>query len=322
MSKMKPVRPNTRSKTKTNTSAKTSSSERNSKILIKLVKGLILVVITIFGTTYVNKCSNRPKISSTLDCVNIFSNEENDFVLNLYLKFENSGESNTSFSYDVLKLKLFNDVDPYSFKLEQTRKIQGRSFIKDTLKVILPRHFNTNKGTPKLYSLSLSYHQVQSKENITIDKDTSDVIWEFTSGIVVPENPSNYSLTPDLVVKNGIAKMAGKQIPIEYKGKIYNCFIFPKETNVSYKIEQDNIRLKYDFPIDAQSTKGNTYDFLIKPIIFKPATEIEDKFILPNNFQVSMRTETTDNHEIKIKNYDIDIYNSTPDRTQIIFLLK
>ena len=318
---MTQLRPNKRSKTEPNTSEK-PSPERRSKIVPELVKDLIIVVFTIFLTTLVNNSSHRPKISSTLDCVNIFSNEENDFVLNLYLRFENSGESNTSFSYDDLKLKLYNDVDPYSFKLEQTRKIPGLSFIKDTLKVLLPRNFNTIKGTPNLYSLSLSYHQVQSRENTTINKDTSDVIWKFTSGIAVPENPNDYSFTPDFVVKNGIAKVAGKQIPIEYKGKIYNCFIFPKETNVSYKIEQDNIRLKYDFPIDTKSTRGNTFDFLIKPIIFKPAPEIEDKFILPNNFQVSLRTESNDNHEIKIKNYDIDIYNSSPGRTQIIFLLK
>jgi hypothetical protein len=293
--------------------------ESKLKYLLEFILSLLLVI----GGYYLNEFLNRPKIMGTIDCVDIFNNEDNEFILNLYLKLENSGKSNTYISYDDLIFQfVYLNKSPYSIKLDKKVEIKGLSYINDTLKVILSKEFDTLTINPKIGIIELKYHKVDNHKELSIKKGSSDVIFASILGTVAPPDPNSFSFTPDLVVKNGIAKVVVKNCPVEYKGKVYNCSVFPVEANISYKVVNDKILFKYNIKTEMSTVSNNENTVLFKPIVFYPAPEIADKCILPNKYQVSIRFETLVNNEIQVKDYMVNIYNMLNNKKQLIYFFK
>lgn len=300
-----------------------SKKKPNKKIIIPVLAFVAGVLITALVNNGIEDYFKRPRIKGSIDCINIIDDESNDLILNLYLQFENIGHTKTSISLDNLKLhfKNINEI-PYSFKLDSKIEIAGLSFVYDTLKVILPRQLDTISNLPTIETLTLIYHEIKKGKRISIDKDSSDVIWSFMQGVHIPENPDSFSYHSDYVVKNGETRITGRKIPINYKGKTYTCILYPRDAHISYKVDNDMIHIVYGQELNIPKGINGYYDFLMKPLIFIPAPEIEDKCILPNGFEFSLRQEVIENAEIKYKNYSVRVKDMRDTRKQIVYFFK
>ena len=278
------------------------------------------VFVTVIFTHFINTYLDRPKIEGTIDCLNIYKNEENDFVLNIYAQFENSGKTGTTINLRDFKLQ-FKGINekPYYFDLKRNLKIDGLSLVDDTIKIKLPKELDTLTSVPRLSMADLNYSEINNKKFHSIEKDSTNEYWSFMQGVVIPENPDSFSYHPDYIVNNGQAKIIGKKIPIEYKHKIYTCFIYPKEALVSYKVENDKIHIKYGIETNVPISSDGQIGFLSKPIIFIPAPEIEDKCIIPNGYEFSMMRKFEENGMIRVKNYSVSFKNYSK---QIVYFLK
>lgn len=265
----------------------------------------------------------RPQIKATLDCVNIIDNESNDLVLNLYLQFENNGQSKTSISIDRFKLQLEKiNNNSYSFEIDKKFEIDGLSFVYDTVKIILPQKLDTITKQPKIKQLQLDCHEIKNAEKRTIHKDSTDVIWRFIQGRHYPENVDSFSYHEDYKVIDGETTITGRKIPIEYKGNTYTCVLYPREADISYKVENEKIHVTYGQRFDIPKSKLGSFDLLVKPLIFIPDPQIEDKCVLPNGQEISMRYEHLEDDEIKFKNYSVKINDMRNNRKQIVYFFK
>lgn len=287
--------------------------------ILALLVGLSPTIVGFFIEDYFK----RPQIECNINCINIIDNENNDLILNLYVQFENTGQSNTTISLDNLKLQ-FRDINgkPYSFNLNKKIEIDGLSFVSDTLEVILPKQLDSITVLPEIKTLLLDYHELKSKKNTFIEKKSSDVIWGFIQGRRIPENPDSFSYHSDYIVKNGTTQITGRKVPIEYKGKIYTCILYPRDAYISYKVDNGLINITYGQNMKFPLGKDGKSELLVKPLIFIPAHEIEDKCVLPNGFVVSLSQEIEENEEIKIKNYSVKIKDMRDNKKQIVYFFK
>jgi hypothetical protein len=160
--------------------------------------GLLLPPIVGF---FIDDFFKRPQIECDINCMNIIDDENDDLILNLYVQFENTGQSNTTISLDNLRLQ-FKDVNgkPYSFNLSKKIEIEGLSFVSDTLEVILPKQLDSITVLPEIKTLLLNYHELKNKNNTFIEKKSSDVIWGFIQGKHIPVNPDSFSYHSDYIV--------------------------------------------------------------------------------------------------------------------------
>lgn len=299
-----------------------TKEKKKRNITSHIIAFLVGVIVTAFINFKIEDYFKRPVINSSLDCVNIIDNEDDDLILNLYTQFENIGQTNTSITVDKVKLQFKGVHDkPFVFNLSKRIEISALSFSLDTIKVILPKSFDTITQLPKIQLLSLTFHELKKNKQITIKKDSTNAIWSFMGGEHIPENPDSFSYHPDYVVKNGQTQITGRKIPINYKGKTYTCIMYPREAHVSYKVENDKIHLTYGCEIKMPAAKNGVHDILMKPLIFIPAPEIEDKCILPNGFEFSLRQEIVENNEIIMKNYSVKINDMRDTRKQIVYFL-
>lgn len=295
----------------------------NKNITSHIIAFLLGVIITALVNYKIEDYFKRPKINCSIDCVNIIDDENDDMILNLYSQFENVGQTNTSITIDKFKLQ-FKGVheEPYVFNISKRIEIPALSFSFDTLKIILPKSFDTITQLPTLQLLSLEYHELKNNKSITIEKDSSSTIWSFIGGEVRPENPDSFSYHSDYVVENGLTRIIGRKIPINYKGKTYTCMMYPREAHVSYKVENDKIHITYGTELKMSIAKNGINDILMKPLIFIPAPEIEDKCVIPNGYEFSFRQEISENNETKVKNFSVRIKDMRDTRKQIVYFLK
>lgn len=300
-----------------------TKDKKKKNITSHIIAFLAGVIVTALINYKIEDYFKRPKINSYLDCVNIIDDENNDMILNLYSQFENIGQTNTSIALDNIKLQ-FKGIHekPFVFDISKRIEIPALSYSLDTLKIVLPKSFDTITQPPKLQLLSLTYHELKKNKQIIIKKDSSNVIWNFVAGEHLPENPDSFSYHSDYIVNNGETKIIVKKIPIVYKGKTYICKMYPREAHVSYKVENDKIHITYGNQIKMPAAKNGVHDILMKPLIFIPAPEIEDKCVIPNGYEFSLRQEIVDKDEIKFKNYSVNIKNMRDSRKQIVLFLK
>ena len=282
--------------------------------------GLLLPPIVGF---FIDDFFKRPQIECDINCMNIIDDENDDLILNLYVQFENTGQSNTTISLDNLRLQ-FKDVNgkPYSFNLSKKIEIEGLSFVSDTLEVILPKQLDSITVLPEIKTLLLNYHELKNKNNTFIEKKSSDVIWGFIQGKHIPVNPDSFSYHSDYIVNHGMTQIVGRKVPIEYKGKTYTCILYPRDAFISYKVDNELINITYGQNMNLPLGKDGKGELLVKPLIFIPAHEIEDKCILPNGFVFSLRQEIEEDEEIKIKNYSVKIKDLRDNRKQIVYFFK
>jgi hypothetical protein len=299
-----------------------SAKKKKKSITSHLIAFMAGVIVTSIINVKIEDYFKRPKISSSIDCINIVDNEENELVLNLYMQFENLGQTNTSVTIDKCEIQ-FNGIHdkPYVFNVSERIKISALSYSYDTIKIVLPKSFDTITEIPTLQLLSLRYHELKRKKQLSISKDSTDVLWRFMGGTEELNSSDTLKNDADYIVNNGQVKITGRKIPILFKGKTYDCLMYPRDAYVSYKVEDDKIHLIYGREIKMPPAINGIHDFILKPLIFIPAPEIEDKCVLPKGYVFSMRQEQLENDKIKFKEYSVNIKDLRYTRKQIVFFL-
>ena len=109
-----------------------------------------------------------------------------------------------------------------------------------------------------------------------------------------------------------------KKVPVVYRGKTYTCLLYPRDANIEYRIEDDEIlvRCSHSGPLGDISKNG---EFFLEPIIFKPHQAIADKVNQNNAYFLTIAVENRLEKEIVLNDYEISIGNNSK---QIVYFLK
>jgi|GEM_PF-7096808 len=263
---------------------------------------------------------NSPKVTCSIDCINIFKDDENNMILNLFVQFKNSGKSNTTISLSELNLqfKAMNN-ESYQYDLNNNLKINGLSCENDTIKLTLPNRFDSITSAPQLKNIELKYREVDKDRTESYKADSSNIINSMFFGLEEMQYKDSFNNGSDYKVKDGLTTMIFRKVPILYHGKTYINMLYPREAQISYMLIDDKIHIKYSNTFNLSGTKNGQTEYQMKPLVFIPAQELEDKVVLPNGYELTYSYEYKEKDKIKIKKYSVDIKNN---KKQIVYFLK
>lgn len=293
------------------------------RYLTHIAAFLLGVILTAYFDYKVEDYYNRPIISCDFDCINIYDNEENNLILDLYAQFENAGQIQTTISLNVLRFQLFKiNKNPYYYKLDKKIEIPGLSVISDTIRVILPDRFDSIIDIPALQKLEVEYHEIKRSIRQKVTMDSSNVVWSFMVGKEIITKSDTNLINSGFILQGDSVQIIGRKIPVEYFGKTYTCEIYPRDAFISYKIENDKIHFVYGkkYPEGFLSEEG--FEMLLEPLILRVPQEIADKCVLPKGYHLSFIHETETENGVEVKNYDVLVNNMRDNRKQIVYFLK
>lgn len=282
----------------------------------RIVSFMLGAIFTAVIYNSVEDYFNRPRVRSSINCLNFFINEDKEFILEVYLKHYNSGKTNTSIFVNELDLQLAGvNKNILQFDCNKTVQIDALSYVDDTLRIVLPNSMDTISNIPSISCLKILSKEISRNKIFSTLVDSTNVIYATMTGLKIPENTDTYNIDSDNIVRNGISKITFRKVPIEYKNKTYVNFLYPREADYSYKLVNGRIVVRCHYSIQQNLSQSGG---LLKPIIFMPAKEIEDIVDLPNGYQLCSSYEVEDGNKLRICNYNVDIKDYSK---QIVYFL-
>jgi hypothetical protein len=268
--------------------------------ILAFLGGILVTALFNSLTNYkVEEFFNRPKVTCSIDCISIFKDDENNMILNLYVQYKNSGKTNTTISLSELNLQFkgIND-NPYQYDLTRNIKINALSCENDTIKLTLPNKFDSITNTPTIKNVELKYREVDKERTESFSADSSNVIHSMFFGLEELQYKDSFNNGSDYKVGNGQTTMIFRKIPIPYHGKTYVNMLYPREAQISYMLRDDKIHIKYGNTFNLSGTKHGQTEYRMKPLVFIPAHELEDKVVLPNGYVLTYSYESKEKNKM------------------------
>ena len=261
----------------------------------------------------------KPKITAQLRSIVIMKNKKGLWEFTSYIKLANSGKTPASIQYKSAQLLFSHAEKPFHFLFDKFINLPSNTILEDTLSSQFPFVFEAVMDSFPDLKNGVFQTSIPSGATIkTIKFDSTDILYNFDFIKYRADFKKLREARYDSV-KNE-ATLAVKKVYVNYKGKNYLNFVYPRSINVDYKMVDDKIELNYFQGGNTfKLSKGFSAPIIMEPTIFFPHPSLKSKVLFPEKIEATIFIETKKEAQII---YDgLKLYLGT-DQRQIIYIFK